>query len=163
MRPGPRGARAGPGRGQKGGATAWHGHPARGDSPHGQDARATNDLDLAHSNLYNVACAAALASAGQGGDKPPLDEKDKARRRKQALNLLKAELAHWTKQAETGKPEAKALVRQKLEHWTVDTDLAGIRDKTALKALPEDDQKACRALWAEVDALLAKVRADTAP
>jgi hypothetical protein len=117
---------------------------------------------VAHSNLYNVACAAALAGAGQGADKPPLDEKGKARRRKQALDLLKAELVHWTKQAETGKPEAKALVRQKLQHWKADTDLAGIRDETALKALPEDDQRACRALWAEVDELLDKARADTA-
>jgi hypothetical protein len=54
-------------------------------------------------------------------------------------------------------------VSQTLRHWKVDSDLAGIRDETALKALSEDEQKACRALWAEVDALLAKVRAGTAP
>jgi tetratricopeptide (TPR) repeat protein len=118
--------------------------------------------DTNSGNRYNAACAAALAGAGQGIDKPHLDEPEKARWRKQALDWLKADLAFWAKQAETGKPEAKALVSQNLQHWKADTDLAGIRDETALDSLPEDEQKACRALWAEVDALLAKARADTA-
>jgi serine/threonine-protein kinase len=91
-----------------------------------------------------------------------LDESEKAHWRKQALDWLRANLALWTKQAESSKPEAKADVRQTLEHWKADTDLGGIRDETAIKALPEDEQKACRGLWAEVDALLAKARAGTA-
>ena len=66
------------------------------------------------------------------------------------------------RQAETGKPEANALVTQQFQHWRVDTDLAGIRDEAAIKALPDDEQKACRALWAEVEAVLAKARAGTA-
>ena len=98
----------------------------------------------------------------QGDDKPPLDEKEKARWRKQALDWLKADLAYWTKQADTGTPQAKALVSQTLQHWKADTDLAGIRDEPALEALPEDERKTCRALWAEVDAPLAKARAATA-
>jgi hypothetical protein len=49
-------------------------------------------------------------------------------------------------------------VGQKLQHWKADFDLASIRDDTALEALPEDERKACRALWAEVDELLAKAR-----
>jgi hypothetical protein len=36
--------------------------------------------------------------------------------------------------------------------------LAGLRDEAALAKLPEDEQEACRALWAEVDALLTKAR-----
>jgi Flp pilus assembly protein TadD len=118
--------------------------------------------DLPSGNRYNAACAAALAGAGKGGGKTPLDEKEKAGWRKQALDWLWADLALRIKQAETGKPEAKALVGHKLEHWTADADLAGIRDETAIKALPEDEQRACRALWAEVDALLAKAQAGTA-
>jgi hypothetical protein len=54
------------------------------------------------------------------------------------------------------------LVSQTLQHWKTDTDLTGIRDEAALEALPEDQRKACRALWTDVDALLAKVRAGTA-
>jgi hypothetical protein len=125
------------------------------------DPKLEEDLNAAH--RYNAACAAALAGAGEGDDKPPLDEKEKTRWRKQALDWLRADLSHWTEQAETGKPEAKALVSEKLQHWKADTDLAGIRDETSIKALPDKEQKACRALWAKVDALLAKARADTAP
>jgi serine/threonine protein kinase/Flp pilus assembly protein TadD len=119
--------------------------------------------DMKSGNRYNAACAAALAGAGQGKDKPPLDEKDKAYWRKQALDWLRADLAHWTNQAETGEPQAKALVWQKLQRWKADPDLPSICDEAALKALPEDEQKACRALWAEVDALLDKVRTASPP
>jgi hypothetical protein len=118
--------------------------------------------DVPRGRRYNAASAAALAGAGKGEDKPPLDEPEKARWRKQALDWLKADLAFWARQAETGKPDAKALVSQQLQHWKADTDLASIRDETAIKALPDDEQKACRALWAEVDALLAKARAGPA-
>ena len=107
--------------------------------------------DVKSHNRYDAACAAALAGAGKPDEKPPLDEKDKARWRKQALDWLRADLVHWTKQAETGKPEATTLVGQTLGHWKVDSDLAGIRDEAALKALPEDERKAFRVLWAEVD------------
>jgi hypothetical protein len=51
---------------------------------------------------------------------------------------------------------------QTLQHWKADADLAGIRDEPAVKALPADEQRACRALWAEVDELLAQARAGTA-
>jgi tetratricopeptide (TPR) repeat protein len=124
------------------------------------DPKLAEDLKAGH--RYNAACAAALAGAGSGEEKPPLDEPEKAHWRKQALDWLRADLEFWTRQAETGKPEAKALVSQTLQHWKADTDLAGIRDETAIKALPDDERKACRALWAEVDELLAKARAGTA-
>jgi hypothetical protein len=51
---------------------------------------------------------------------------------------------------------------QTLQHWKAVPDLAGLRDETALAKLPEDEQRACRALWAEVEALLKKAR-DTKP
>jgi serine/threonine-protein kinase len=117
--------------------------------------------DMKAENRYNAACAAALAGAVQAQDKPPLDEPEKAHWRKQALDWLRADLAFWARQAETDKPEARALVSQKLQHWKEDTDLTGIRDDTAIKTLPGDEQKACRALWAEVDDLLARARAGT--
>jgi hypothetical protein len=117
--------------------------------------------DMKAENRYTAACAAALAGAGKGEDKPPLDEAEKARWRKQALDWLKTDLAFWAKQAEIGRPEAKALVSQNLQHWKADADLAGIRDETAIKSLPEAEQKACREMWAEVDALLAQARAGT--
>jgi tetratricopeptide (TPR) repeat protein/tRNA A-37 threonylcarbamoyl transferase component Bud32 len=117
--------------------------------------------DMAAQHRYNAACAAALAGAGQGDDKPPLDEREKARWRKQAIAWLRADLAFWTREAETGKPEARALVSQTLQHWKADSDLAGIRDEAAIKALSDEEQKPCRALWAEVEAVLAKAQAGT--
>jgi hypothetical protein len=43
-----------------------------------------------------------------------------------------------------------------LQHWQADSDLAGIRDPEALAKLPEAERKEWQALWAEVDALIAK-------
>jgi len=109
-------------------------------------------------NRYNPACAAALAGSGQGKDDPPLDEPTKARWRRQAIGWLKADLAAWSKVLEKGPPAARQSVSQTLQHWKADADLAGLRDAAALAKLPESEQKACRALWADVDALLKKAQ-----
>jgi serine/threonine-protein kinase len=119
--------------------------------------------DMSAKNRYNAACAAALAGCGQGKDDPPLDEATKAHWRKQALDWLKADLAAWSKVLENGPPQARQSIPQTLQHWKADPDLAGLRDPAALVKLPEEEQKACRALWAEVDALVAKARDGTAP
>jgi tetratricopeptide (TPR) repeat protein len=117
--------------------------------------------DVAAEYRYNAARAAAMAGAGQGDDKPPLDEPEKARWRKQALDWLKADLVFWTKQDQTGMAEAKALVSQTLGHWKADADLAGIRDPDALAKLPENEQTACRDFWADVEALLKRAEGRT--
>ena len=118
--------------------------------------------NLAHDtkvqNRYNAACAAALAGTGQGKDDPPLDDGKKAQWRKQAIDWLKADLAAWSKVLEGCSPQARRSIAQTLQHWKADTDLAGLRDAAALAKLPDDEQKACRALWAELDALLAKAQ-----
>ena len=105
-------------------------------------------------NRYNAACSAALAGAGKGIDKPALDERAKAGWRKRSLEWLKADLVHWAKEARSSTPEARAKVTKTLQHWKADSDLAGIRDEEALKALPEDEQKGWKALWADMDELL---------
>jgi hypothetical protein len=43
---------------------------------------------------------------------------------------------------------------QALRHWQTDPDLAGVRDKEALAALPEAEQEAWRKLWADMEELL---------
>jgi len=112
--------------------------------------------DVQAQNRYNAACAAALADSGQGKDDPPLDDAAKARWRKQALDWLKADLAAWSKVVQGGSPQARQAISQTLQHWKAETDLASLRDAAALAKRPEHEQKACRALWADVDALLAK-------
>jgi hypothetical protein len=113
-------------------------------------------------NRYNAACDAALAGCGQGKDEPPLDDAAKARWRKQALDWLKPDLAAWSKVMRSSPPQARASMTQSLAGWKADPDLAGLRDPEALKQLSEAEQKACRALWAEVDKLLVEARAGIA-
>ena len=115
--------------------------------------------DMNVPNRYNAACAAALAGSGQGKNDPHLDEEKRAHWRKQAINWLEADLAAWSKILENGSPQTRQAMIQTLQHFKADTDLAGLRDAPALAKLPADEQKACRALWAEVDALLEKSQA----
>jgi hypothetical protein len=110
--------------------------------------------DVRASNRYNAACAAALAGSGEGKDDPPLDDAAKARWRKQAIEWLKSDLTARTKISEGGPPPARYAISKKLNQWKAEVDLAGLRDAAALSKLIEDEQKACRALWAEVDASL---------
>jgi serine/threonine-protein kinase len=118
--------------------------------------------DMQAQHRYNAACAAALAGCGQGKDEPPPDEATKARWRKQAPEWLRADLAAWSKLLASSPPETRQSIPQTLQHWKADPDLAGLRDEAALARLPADEQNALRALWAEVDALLAKARGGTA-
>jgi tetratricopeptide (TPR) repeat protein len=113
-----------------------------------------DDLDAGH--RYNAACSAALAAAGQGEDAAKLDDKERARLRKQALDWLRADLALRRKQLERDKPADRATVQQKLKHWQQDTDLAGIRDKAALAKLPASEREALQKLWDDVAATLEK-------
>jgi serine/threonine-protein kinase len=103
---------------------------------------------------YNAACAAAQAGCGQGKDAEMLDDNDRPRLRKQALDWLRADLALLTKQAESRKSDERAMVMQVLKHWHEDPDLAGIRDKDEMAKLPDVEQEACRKLWADVEAVL---------
>jgi hypothetical protein len=108
---------------------------------------------LARDQRYKAACAAALAAAGQGKDADKLTGDDKAKPRQQALHWLRADLAAWAKQVETGKPQDRAEALRTLTHWQKDTDLAGVREPDALKNLPEAERAAWRQLWADVAAL----------
>jgi hypothetical protein len=97
-----------------------------------------------------------MTGYGQGKDQPPLDDATKDRWRTKAIVWLKSELAARSKLLMNGPAQTRLAVAQALRRWKIDLYLAGLRDESALAKLPEDEQKACRALWAEVDALLAK-------
>jgi serine/threonine-protein kinase len=110
--------------------------------------------DLGRGNRYNAACSAALAAAGQGQDAGQLGAREQARLRQQSLAWLRSDLALWTKVLATGHPQAGSAVQRLVQHWQKDPDLAGIRDAAWLVNLPADELRACRQLWADVDALL---------
>jgi tetratricopeptide (TPR) repeat protein len=118
------------------------------------DARLADDLKAGH--RYSAACSAARAAAGQGEDAARLDDKEKARLRKQALDWLRADLALRTQQLESGQSAERAAAQQALRHWQQDGDLASLRDKEALDKLPAEEQKAFAQLWADVAALFKK-------
>jgi tetratricopeptide (TPR) repeat protein len=119
------------------------------------DPNLAEDLNAQH--RYNAACCGALAAAGQGKDAARLDDKERARLRRQALDWLRADLASYTKLIASGAPNARSLMQQRMQHWQKDSDLAGVRDKEALAKLPAVERAACEKLWADVAALLKKV------
>ena len=64
------------------------------------DPRLAEDMTAEH--RYNAACAAVLATSI-----PSLIEEEGTRWRKQALDWLGADLAHWTRQARSGTPRGQ--------------------------------------------------------
>jgi tetratricopeptide (TPR) repeat protein len=105
---------------------------------------------------YYAACAAALAGCGQGNDASKLDEAERGRWRRQALDWLRADLALWTKQADSPAPQVRALVRKALTNWQKETDLAGVHDKESLLKLPQAEREAWQTLWQDVDKTLTR-------
>jgi serine/threonine-protein kinase len=59
--------------------------------------------DLRSQARYNAGCAAALAGCGKGEDAYILNDQERTRLRKQALDWLRADLAAWTKLADDAK------------------------------------------------------------
>jgi tetratricopeptide (TPR) repeat protein len=114
--------------------------------------------DLQQWHRYNAACSAALAAAGQGKDADKLDAKERLRLRRQALDWLRADLDAWSKRPATTAPKDREAIRKVLERWQQDTDLASVRDDKPLAALAADERDAWKKLWADLNALLDKVK-----
>lgn len=85
--------------------------------------------DLKRSLRYNAACLAAQAGCGKDRHSPALDERERARCRRQALAWLRADEAAWTKLADDANERS---IRQSLHHWQQDVDLADICDDQEL-------------------------------
>jgi tetratricopeptide (TPR) repeat protein len=110
---------------------------------------------------YDAACVAALAGCGKGQDALTLDEKERTRLRRQALDWLRAHLEAWRRVLDKEPDKARPRVLQALRHWLADTDFAGVRGADALKRLPEAERADWQRLWEEVEAL--RQRAAAAP
>jgi Flp pilus assembly protein TadD len=107
---------------------------------------------------YNAACAAALAGCGQGKDADKLDDEQRARLRRQALDWLRADLGAWGKRLEKEPDKARPVVFRQMKDWLADPDFAGVRGPEALAKLPEGERPDWQKLWADVEELLAKAR-----
>jgi serine/threonine-protein kinase len=114
--------------------------------------------DLKSGQRYNAACSAAIAGGGRSKDDPPPDDVTRAGLRRQARQWLKADLALRAQQLQRGTGRDHDEVQNRLTHWKHDRDLAALRDEAELAKLPEAERTDCRALWAEVEALLARAQ-----
>jgi serine/threonine-protein kinase len=115
------------------------------------EPRLADDLRSAH--RYNAACAAALAGCGQGKDNGTIDDQERARLRRQALDWLHADLGAWRKLLEKDPDKARSDVAKTMQHWLADPDFAGVRGEAALGKLPEAERPPWQKLWEEVEAL----------
>jgi tetratricopeptide (TPR) repeat protein len=122
-----------------------------------EQSKLADDLGAAH--RYYAACAAALAAGGQGEDAARLDDTERARLRKQALDWLRADLVEYAKRLEGGTRVMRRTVRQEMQRWQNDTDLAGIRDSSALAKLPAEERASFEKLWSDVADMLARAQA----
>jgi tetratricopeptide (TPR) repeat protein len=113
---------------------------------------------LTESNITrtNAAHHAVLAAAGQGVDADQLDDTERARFRKLALEWLRTALDVWAQRLATDGPRARQPLRDMLTLWLTSRDLASVREPEAIKALPATEQDEFRKLWRDVAALLKK-------
>jgi tetratricopeptide (TPR) repeat protein len=107
---------------------------------------------------YNAACAAAQAGCARGRDADTLDDKERARWRRQARDWLRQDLTWWGQALASDNAQTRADVRWQMQFWQTDNDLAGLRESRALEAMSADERIECRALWQEVAALLRRVQ-----
>jgi serine/threonine protein kinase/Flp pilus assembly protein TadD len=108
---------------------------------------------------YNAACAAAQAAAGRGADTGQLTGPERTHWRQQALEWLTADLAANAQWLQRESRKACGFIRGRLRHWKSDPDLAGVRDPAVLAELSPAEQQACRQIWGDVAALLARADA----
>jgi superkiller protein 3 len=109
--------------------------------------------DLRAGHRYDAACAAAQAGCGLGQDAGPLDDKERARLRRQALDWLRADLTQWDQLLQKVPDKVRSLVLQKMQHWQQDPDFTGVRGPEALSRLPAAERPAWQQLWEDVEAL----------
>jgi serine/threonine protein kinase/Tfp pilus assembly protein PilF len=107
--------------------------------------------DRRHQQRYDAACAAARAGCRQGKDADQIDDKERVRLRRQALDWLRAELAAWRHLLEKEPDKARPEIEHTMLLWQHDKDLAGVRDPKALDNLPESERRDWQKLWAEVE------------
>jgi tetratricopeptide (TPR) repeat protein len=124
------------------------------------DAQAKLGDDLGALHRYNAACAAALAGCGEGEDADKLDDTERARLRRQALDWLRADLQAWGRLLDAEPEKARPMIVKQMRHWLKDTDFAGVCGAKALARLPAAEREPWQTLWTDVSDMLARVQAN---
>jgi tetratricopeptide (TPR) repeat protein len=103
---------------------------------------------------FHAACAAALASSRHGSGVAKLSDPERSILRKKALEWLKADRNARVKRTTQAKAGAPANHADAMRGWLESSDLACVRDLSALEQLPESERKEWRAFWADLTALI---------
>jgi serine/threonine-protein kinase len=117
-------------------------------------ADAKSAADWKAGSRYRAACAAAVAGCGKSAEAAGLDDAEKVKLRRQALDWLQADLELRALQIASDQRQERQESQEALRQWKQDADLAGLRGD-ALTALPQAERAAWKKLWADVDTLLA--------
>jgi serine/threonine-protein kinase len=104
----------------------------------------------------NAACAAALAGCGQGRDAGRLEDVERARLRRQALDWLRADLTAWGQILEKQPDQARVRLQRRMEYWQGEPAFNGVRGAELAK-LPEAERQAWQQLWKDVEQMLKRV------
>ncbi len=120
-------------------------------------------INLGAFHRYNAACAAALAGCGQGNDAAKLDDAERGRLRRKALDWLRADLGDWRRLLDEQPEKIRPVIDRQMRHWMDDPDFAGVRGPAALSKLSEAEREPWQKLWDDVAKTLARAEANTTP
>jgi tetratricopeptide (TPR) repeat protein len=104
-------------------------------------------------NRYRAAYAAALAAAGQGEDAGPLDDEDRARWRRQALDWLRADLKVLGKLQASPRAEDRLLARERVHDFKFHRAVESLRPRGDIGRLPAEEQKDHNGVWYVIEYL----------
>lgn len=121
----------------------------------------TRDSAIGH--RYAAARAASRAGCRQGSDAADVDEAERQRWLGQAIDWLRQDLAAMAGTLSHGTEQARSRTTQQLRKWQTEEHLAGLRDTNALEKLPPAEQKLCKTLWEDVQAVLDRSTAQVTP
>ena len=99
---------------------------------------------------YEAACANVQAAAGQGPEDARRGEPERAGKRRQALDWLRANLELTARLRNDGK-----VLGWSLATWLSDPALASVRDPAELAKLPDAERELWRRFWMDVAASVA--------
>ncbi len=105
------------------------------------------ETDLVAMNRFQAARAAVRAGTEGAGESAGSRADSRAKRRRQAIDWLRADLAASQAALDSGTAPQRAGVARRLSRWRVDPALAPIRDEPALSALPEAERRSLREFW----------------
>ena len=108
----------------------------------------------------HAARSAALAGNGRGADAGELTPGERAEWRARARRWMRDDLALCSKALETESGPAIGIIKTRLQNWRTDSEFDGIRNAENLKSLTSEEQRDCRELWQEVEAMLRKCRGE---